>query len=146
MCRTSRKSGALTYRISHGPVQACSGTVLQVVETALFWMLETEDCFHIVSLMIQMVRSAQRSKLRFWFVSEGCQCLKIYSSAEVLDSEDNKSDIVTWLLRYPAQRLMVWWLMNDGLERLRRERLWSSLRYCWVGGEPRATSGCPACL
>jgi hypothetical protein len=23
---TSRKSGALTYQISHGPVQACSGT------------------------------------------------------------------------------------------------------------------------
>jgi hypothetical protein len=28
MCRTSRKSGALTYRISHGPVQPCSGTAL----------------------------------------------------------------------------------------------------------------------
>jgi hypothetical protein len=28
MCRTSRKSGALTYRIPQGPVQACSWTAL----------------------------------------------------------------------------------------------------------------------
>jgi hypothetical protein len=31
LCRTSRKSGALTDRISHGPVQACNGTALQYI-------------------------------------------------------------------------------------------------------------------
>jgi hypothetical protein len=32
-CRKSRKSGALSYRIPQGPVQACSGTVLPLPNT-----------------------------------------------------------------------------------------------------------------
>jgi hypothetical protein len=39
-----KKSGALTYRISHGPVQACSGTALFIIIYYYFYTIMSEEC------------------------------------------------------------------------------------------------------